>query len=279
MSENNAIVPVQTAVERALAEKRDKLRRYLEHPEVLEQLAKAMPRHLDANRMLRQVFSLAAKNPTLLDCTRYSLYLGMMAAAELGLELTGPLGHAWLIPRKVKGVLTACFQIGYRGLAALAMRAPTLRNLEVGLVHENDDFDYQMGTNSYVQHRAAKGERGAVTHYYAIAKYVSGGHDFEVWTAEKARQHQQRFGNSKPDSPWNNHFDAMALKSVVSALCRRQSLCPEAQEVANKEHYEEVGVLTTVPQSGGKTALLLGKLDDLDDSPADTEPASDMTTT
>ncbi len=269
-------MPVQTAAEKALAEKKNYLREYLENPTVREQLARAMPRNLDPDRMLRQVFSLVQRTPKLLDCTRHSIGMGMMTAAELGLELTA-LGHAWLIPRKLKGTMTAVFQIGYKGLVALAMRAPTLRSIEVGVVHAADDFDYQMGTSSYLKHRAGKDPRGETTHYYAISKYVNGGHDFEVWTVEKAREHKQRYAsNSGPDSPWNTAFDAMALKSVVSALCRRQSLCPEAQAAATTEHYEEVGVLAEVPQAGGKTALLLGKLDDEDAAPA--EPAAEVTT-
>jgi recombination protein RecT len=219
------------------------LRREVEGGPFLAQLQRAMPPGLTPQRLVRQTVSLIRQKPELLTCTQVSILSGIMQAAELGLELTGPLGHAYLIPRRVRGHMQACFQIGYKGLIALAYRSPALDSVTMRLIRANDHSDWAYGTEHYFQHRPARGDRGPVTHYSAVAHFKGRGHDFEVWSVAEAQAHRQRYSppSGRP-SGWDTHFDAMALKSVLSALCRRMSLCPQAQAAATVEHYLEAGI-------------------------------------
>lgn len=54
--------------------------------------------------------------PKLKECTPMSFLSAMMNAAQLGLEPNTPLGQAYLILFKNKGVFECQFQIGYKGL-------------------------------------------------------------------------------------------------------------------------------------------------------------------
>ena len=63
------------------------------------QLAKALPRHMNADRMARIALTEFRKNPELGKCTPHSLFGSLLTASQLGLE-PGPLGHAYLIPYK-----------------------------------------------------------------------------------------------------------------------------------------------------------------------------------
>ena len=46
-------------------------------------------------------------------------------------------------------------------------------------VCKNDRFDYKFGLNEQLDHTPHSGDRGPVTHFYAIAKFRDGGHHFE----------------------------------------------------------------------------------------------------
>lgn len=238
------------------------LRRILEAGPVLAELQKAMPPGLSPKRLVRQCMSLVQRTPRLLQCTSISMLSGLMQAAELGLELTGPLGHAYLIPRKIKatGEMTATFQLGYKGLIALAYRSPALGSLTARHVREADEFEVALGTENRLHHRIARGERGPIVSYYACAFFLRGGHDFEVWSRADAEAHRDRYAASRgDDSAWKTAFDAMGLKSVIAALCRRLSLCPEAQAAVGAE--EEAAAAADRGETPSRTQEVLAQLE------------------
>lgn len=230
------------------AERVPQLRGYLESKAVIAELAKALPRGLTPQRIVRQTMTLVQKDHKLLGCTDQSILVGLMAAAELGLEMTGPLGHCYLVPRwnKRKKATEAVFQVGWKGLVKLAYQSPALGSLTARSAHANDEFDYSFGTDHSIHHRAARGDRGEATHYYAVAFFASGEKDFEVWTREEVLAHRAKYSPPPADgqdfSAWATAFDAMAVKTVLRKLCSRLSLCPQAQNAAALDEYLEAGI-------------------------------------
>jgi recombination protein RecT len=253
----------------------------LETDAVLGELQKAMPSNMSSSRLIRQVITLVHANPALVECTHMSILAGCMQAAELGLELTGPLGHAYLVPRWDKRLRAkvATFQIGWKGLVALAMRSGQLACLSVRTVHANEPFRILGGTSPRIDHEFVFGNKGEPVGYYAVAVYRGGGSDFEFMSKEDVVAHRQKFAPpGDRQSPWDTSFDAMAEKTVVRKLCRRLSLCPLAQEVASKDEYEEAGVfeVKALPTaSGSRTAEVSGRLDDALALPAPSEDVQD----
>ncbi len=222
----------------------NKLRRFLDSPPVLAQLQKAAPANLSPQRLIRQTISLVQKNPSLLRCTQLSVLQGVMQSAELGLELTGPLGHAFLVPRYDKRVRAnvATFQIGWKGLVALAFRSDLVAAFPVRYVYANEPFEVEYGTQHQIRHRPLWTNKGELVAVYAAVYYKSGGRDFEVMSVEDVQAHREKYvPRSDRETAWDTSFPEMAAKTVCRKLCRRLSLCPEAQAAAAIDEEEESG--------------------------------------
>lgn len=221
----------------------------METAPVLGQISKALPSTMNPNRLVRQAITLAQSNPDILRCSQLSIIAGIMQAAQLGLELSGPLGHAYLVPRKNKrsGLMEVAFQIGWKGLVALAFRSGLISSFPVRTVYERDQFSIMLGTNQEISHTPYLGPdgRGKPIGHYALVKYITGGSDFEYMTIEQIEAHRQRYGGS--GRAWQDSRESMEQKTVVRQLCRRLSLCPEAQNQAVREEYEEAGVPVVLP--------------------------------
>lgn len=76
------------------------------------EIKKALPSVITPERFTRMVLSAISVNPTLGSCTPQSFLGAMMSAAQLGLEPNTPLGQAYLIPYRNKGIDEVQFQIG-----------------------------------------------------------------------------------------------------------------------------------------------------------------------
>ena len=77
-----------------------------------EEIKRALPSVITPERFTRMVLSALSTNPKLAACTPKSFLGAMMSAAQLGLEPNTPLGQAYLIPYRNKGVDEVQFQIG-----------------------------------------------------------------------------------------------------------------------------------------------------------------------
>lgn len=186
----------------------------------------ALPKHLTADRLIRITMTAVRVNPRLLICTRESFLASIMTAASLGLEPDGILGQAYLIPFKDQ----CTFMIGYKGYLTLARNSGEIRSIEAHPVYSNDHFIRRLGSNSALEHIPADGERGEITHFYAIAKFKDGGEHWEVMTrdeVEAIRDNSQGYRsakkyakNGKIDSPWVNHFSEMGRKTVIRRLVK-----------------------------------------------------------
>jgi recombination protein RecT len=218
------------------------LRAFLETPTVIAQVQKALPSSMRPDRLVRQAVTLAMQNPQLLQCSQVSIVLGILKSAELGLELSGPLGHAYLVPRKDKGEWVANLQVGWKGLVALAMRSGQIKAFPVRTVFSNDKFEIEYGTEQRLVHvPVVTGDKGAPVGYYAVVQYVNGGMDFEYMSRDDVLAHKAKYVKY-PGPAWTTSEEAMCQKTVVRQLTRRLSLCPEAQRQAMEEEYEERNV-------------------------------------
>jgi len=183
-----------------------------------DQFAMALPSHVDAGRFMRAAFTALNVVPRLQDCTQTSILAGLMQAAQLGLEVADVRGQAYLIPRNNKGTMTATFQLGYRGMIDLAARGGI--TVDVDEICENDAYDYQRGTTPKLYHKPTLSKRGDVVAYYAVAQFADARPPtFVIIGRGEAEDHRDKFaGTVKDGSPWVDHFDAMARKTVVKML-------------------------------------------------------------
>jgi phage RecT family recombinase len=143
------------------------------------EIARALPKHLNPDRMARIATTVLRQTPALARCTPESFLGALMTASQLGLE-PGPLGEAYLVPYGS----VATFIPGYRGLIKLAWQSEQLSDIWAEIVYEKDEFTYDLGLNRDLVHRPARGERGQPIYVYAAARLKSGGTPFVVMSVD-----------------------------------------------------------------------------------------------
>ena len=180
------------------------------------EIEKALPSVITPERFTRIVMSALSTNPKLAETTPQSFLGAMMTAAQLGVEPNTPLGQAYLIPYKNKGVMECQFQLGYKGMMDLAYRSGQISTIQSQVVYQNDEFDYSFGLEPTLRHVPAKSNRGEATHVYAVWRTKDGsGYGFEVMSMEDVRTHAQKFSKTFGFGPWQSNFEEMAKKTVL----------------------------------------------------------------
>lgn len=186
------------------------------------EIKKALPSVLTPERFTRMVLSALSTTPKLGACTPNSFLGAMMNAAQLGLEPNTPLGQAYLIPYKNKGVDEVQFQIGYKGLIDLAYRSGEIEVVQAHIVYANDEFTCEYGLEPKLVHKPAVSDRGDPVRVYAMFKTKSGGYGFEVMSMDDVRNHAARYSQSYNSSysPWKTNFEEMAKKTVLKKVLK-----------------------------------------------------------
>lgn len=181
------------------------------------EIKKALPSVITPERFTRMVFTALSSTPKLQQCTPQSFLGAMMQAAQLGLEPNTPIGQAYLIPYKNKGIQECQFQLGYKGLIDLAYRSGEIKDIQAHEVYENDAFEYEFGLEPKLKHIPATHDRGEIIMYYAVFHMVNGGYGFEVMSKEDIINHAKKTSQSYDSSysPWAKYFDEMAKKTVI----------------------------------------------------------------
>lgn len=186
------------------------------------EIAKALPTVLTGERFTRMLLTAMSNNPQLTLCTPTSFMGAMMQAAQLGVEPNTPLGQAYLIPYKNKGVLECQFQLGYKGLIDLAYRSGDVTIIQAHEVCENDDFTYEFGLEPKLHHVPAKTNRGEIVYFYGMFKTKAGGYGFHVMSVEEIKEHAKKYSQSYNSqySPWTKNFAEMGKKTVLKACLK-----------------------------------------------------------
>ncbi len=174
---------------------------------------------ISANEFMVKALNAVKKNPELLKCTPQSLYGSILYFAEIGLPFNTPEQFGYILPYKQKGVMEATPIIGYKGLIEIAYRNPKMKSLRIQAVYDNDDFDYEYGTEEYIKHRPTHSNRGALKAVYAIAKMDGIDPMFVVVHKDELIKIQKlsKSGGSEY-SPYNNGTDVFNVMQSKVAL-------------------------------------------------------------
>lgn len=185
--------------------------------------AAVLPKHLNADRFVRSAMIAVARTPKLLKCHPDTMYQALQTAATLGLEVSGVLGSAYLVPYGDAVQLIP----GYRGLIALARQSGEVTSIDAYVVHEGDICHVKLGTEPTIEHEPKlDGDPGKLRLVYAVAKLVGGGVQFVVMT--KAEIEKIRSGSKAGNSgPWKDHYEEMAKKTAIRRLMKYLPLSVE----------------------------------------------------
>jgi recombination protein RecT len=225
-----------------------------------KELGRALPAHLNPERITRIAVTEIRKNPKLALCTQESFLGALFTSAQTGLELVA--GRAYIIPfqnsrKKADGswhkVYEAQFVIGYKGLADLFYRHEKAVQLDWGVVRIDDEFDYEYGSSAFLKHKPKLGNVAAPIAYWVQAVLANGGKTFRVMGAEECMAHgrehsktwvskewseeKRRMVDCEPhfakDSPWFKEPESMCLKTVLIQLAKLLPLSVELQRAIN----------------------------------------------
>lgn len=196
-----------------------------------------LPRHLSSDRMIKIAVTAAWKNPSILKCSKESIMLSIMTAAELGLEPGGPLGSAYLVPYG-----STCQLIpGYRGLIDLARRSGQIRSIEAHAVYAEDHFVVEFGLNPKLEHRPTlKSERGEVVAFYAVAQLVGGGVQADYMTRADVDAIRKR-SKASGSGPWVTDYNEMGKKTVIRRLFKTLPVSVELATALDLQASAESG--------------------------------------
>lgn len=201
------------------------------------EIARALPKHMDADRLARIATTTIKTTPALLECTAQSLLGALMLSAQTGLE-PGPLGHVYFVPRKNKGVAECQWMLGYKGIIELARRSGQLVSIEAREVCERDEFRFAYGLDEELVHRPfMDGDRGPIVAFWGLAKFKDGGHYFLVMSkADVDKAKERSDAGRKGFGPWITDYAAMGRKTVIR---RMMPFLPLSPEQANAISHDE----------------------------------------
>lgn len=206
-----------------------------------KELARALPKHVSPDRMMRIATTALRANPKLGECSHVSFLGCVLSAAQLGLEVNTPLGQAYLIPRRNKrGEQECTLQIGYQGFMDLARRSGEIAAMYAEAVYQGDSFEYELGLEKKLRHKPSEDidrESKPITHVYAVAKLKSGEALFVVLTRAQVEKYRKRGASGGGTStPWDTDYEAMAKKTAIRRLF---TWIPKSAEMASASALDE----------------------------------------
>lgn len=210
------------------------------------ELKKVLPAYLTPERMIRIALTAVGKTPKLQECTPISVVACVMEAAQLGLELNTPLGHAYMVPYKT----TAQFQIGYKGYLKMTQNSGDVSYVDADCVYEGDEFKFSKGLHPDLRHvPCGEDDPDKITHAYAIAVLKDGKSQFVVLPRVRIERYRAR-SRAKDQGPWVTDYDAMCMKTAIRRLAKLLPLSVEVAERIVKDEKRELGIVTTTAVVG-----------------------------
>lgn len=177
---------------------------------------------------ITSVLSAVNQNALLKNAVPETVYMSAMMAAALDLPVNPNLGFAYIIPynNRVKGengqpdtwVISAQFQMGYKGFVQLAQRTGLYKTISAAPVYEGQLISEDPLKGFEFDWKAKKSDK--VIGYAAYFSLINGFEKTLYMTSEELKSHGSKYSKtfSQSNSKWKTDFDAMALKTVVKLL-------------------------------------------------------------
>ena len=184
-------------------------------------ISQSLPSTMDPKRFARLIFNSVRRTPKLAQCSATSLIGSLLSASALGLEVDSPLGESYLVPYKTDAQLI----VGYQVIVKLYRQHPMAGQVASGWVGERDRFEYAYGTQPYLTHVPALGDRGEPVAFWASYSLKDGTTDFAVLSPSevKALRGNMKKGDIADPQHW------MSRKTVLKQVLK---LAPKSTQLA-----------------------------------------------
>lgn len=145
-----------------------------------------------------------------------------LKAATFDLPIDQNLGYAYIVPFKNKGVMTANFILGWKGMHQLALRTGAYKTINVVDIREGELKSYNRLTEEvdvvFIEDEDQR-ESLPVVGYLGYYRLVNGAEKTIYMTIKQIENHEKK--NRKGDyqgKGWRDDWDAMARKTVYRRL-------------------------------------------------------------
>ncbi len=250
-----------------LVDRKRGLQRALTHPETIVTMERLLPDYLSVERMQSLAIMAAVQEPKLLACSPKSVVRAVLAACICGLEINGPLGHAWIVPFGREAVLVP----GYKGLLYLAREGGAIRRGIARLVYEQEPYAVEYGTLDRIEHTPVAGvtrsPETVVAAYFVWWPPNSPDPDFE-WMWRDELEGVRARSRSGDRGPWATDTEAMYRKTVV-----RRGLKYAPASATRLQRLGAALELDTRAETGSRDVLVPG-LDTRPDEDYESDPLS-----
>lgn len=205
---------------------------------------------VSADELIRFTLNACIKNPKLFECFNTvegtaSVFLSIITSRIIEIPCDGI--HGYLVPfyDSKKEAMICQFMPGYKGFAQLAYHNPNIASVNCSAVYENDQFDFEYGTEAYLRHKPTNGPRGDLTWAYAIFKTKNGDSEFRVLTKEDVLK-RKNVSKSRDSGPWRDWEPEMWAKTAFLFLAKVAPLGTKvARAAAVDDRIQTHGNLTT----------------------------------
>lgn len=191
-----------------------------------KQIALALPKHLNADRMARIALTCFRTTPKLAECDPTSVFAAVIQAAQLGLE-PGLNGRCYLIPYGN----TCQFIPGWKGLVELVNRSGRA-SVWTGVIYQGQKFDYQQGDSPRLSIPDISNEDNPdlIAYTYAVGR-VKGADQpvIELWSREKIERHRDRYNKVGKAHYSYKHWEMYARKVPLLQVLKYLPSTPELE--------------------------------------------------
>ncbi len=173
-----------------------------------------------------------------------SVIASALVAASLDLPVNPSLGYMYIIPYGG----TAQPQIGYKGYIQLAQRSGQYKHLNAIPVYEGELKGWNPLTEEVVyEPKQDRDTDDQPIGYLGYMELLNGFSKTVYWTHKQIDDHRREFsksgGKDKPKGVWADHYDAMALKTVLRNLLTKwgpMTVDMQSADMADSGQYDHL---------------------------------------
>lgn len=207
---------------------------------LLPRLPDLLPEGASVDRFIALTMQAMAKSPELYECDPSSVLMSALEVAQVGLEPTGSIGGAHLVPfREKDGKKRAQVIYDYRGIQHL-IRQGGGGEVKAVLVYEGDEFKVYEGTNPRIEHEPAYKTNDPTKIQFVYAWPIDHPEKFEVMTKE-AIDLIRASSRLKNGIPWTQHYGQQARKTAIRRIGNYLDLRPATRAIIERDIEWEFG--------------------------------------
>ena len=173
-----------------------------------------------------------------------SVIASALVAASLDLPVNPSLGYMYIIPYGN----TAQPQIGYKGYIQLAQRSGQYKHLNAISVYEGELKSWNPLTEEVEDEpKQDRDTNEQPIGYLGYMELLNGFSKTVYWTHKQIDDHRKEFsksgGKDTPKGVWKDHYDAMALKTVLRNLLTKwgpMTVDMQSADMADSGQYDHL---------------------------------------